>query len=334
MREISILVIAILMSITCFTGCQNKIITPTPRLIPTPTITVAISTVSSSEFTSEEEKPSDSDISSDSISSGSEGSPWYTIDEADDPHELKAYHKILADLPVNNITSVSSAIDRYKELVCSDKTVNDRLFWCFESFYYNVIEEMSNLNSGVIDDDKVELFKLNGIEQYYSEAGPFIWIKPGFLYDQFASTTSDALREWLKISKNEEIQQGYTYFVEDALLVISWNDLSDRIIVWEKFIKDYGDYERFGEYAQSSIDFYLWLYMDPPYQGMKTFPYMNGKTGENELKLSYERFIKYHATSEYMPTIKGYYDILLRSDFIVNQEAREYLEENGIDTSE
>lgn len=335
MRKISIVMIAILLATIFFTGCHNKIITPTKTNNgSSPDYNHSSSVASVTGYSSELEESNISDPSDDNEINENDEPPIFTIEKSDDSQEVKLFRKFLANLAYTDINSISLAIDQYKKLSSSDKKINDQLYYCFSEFYYYTLDKVNSSCNGFITDDKKLLFEKNGAEQYGSEAGSYIWQKIGFLYETFSSTTSNGLKDYLSIKKNEDIQQGKTYLIEDALLVISWNVLSDRIIVWENFMKDHRDSETLINDAQGEIDYDLWLYMNPPYEGMKTFPYMNGKTGEDELKLSYERFISKYNKSKYQPLIKGYYDILFKSDFKINQEAKDYLKKHGIDTNE
>lgn len=126
------------------------------------------------------------------------------------------------------------------------------------------------------------------------------------------------------------MKEGYIF--EDALLTMSWNDLSDLIVLYEKYLPQYSTYNVEIKKAQSSLNFYLRTYTQ--YLDTQTFSYMSGESDNDyELRDSYLRFIDIYPDSKYQPLIKGYLAILEDNGFKFDDKAKKYLKNNGIDAN-
>lgn len=239
---------------------------------------------------------------------------------------LEAYKKYLAELPTEHVRNVTLAEKMFLMLVGEDKSVNDKLQQLFEEFYddvifdadYPVIENGHKINEQALQE--------NGLRINFSESGEYFAAMPGYLYDHFARYLTDASQEYLLNLKTEAEGAPNTYLIEDAMLSISYNELSDRITLWEDFAKKYPKDNR-AHSAEENAKFYLQVYLDP---FNSSLPDSEGAL-EQEVRESYVRFIENYPNSKYHKAVKGFYKVLAENDFMQTEEVEKYLADRGFE---
>lgn len=227
------------------------------------------------------------------------------------------------------INSIPLAINKCKKNIQSNKSVNDDLYRIFCDFYYSMIDK---LNSNQEDIDKLNEndLEINGLVRITGEAGPFLHKKSNFIKSIFYDYVSEGVQKYIDIENKASILMREGYLFEDALHTISWNDLSDLIVAYEKYIEAYCTYWFEIRKAQNSLNFFLIVYTQ--YLDTQTFSYMSGESdNEYELRDSYLRFAKIYPDSKYQPIIKGYLEILKNNGFTFDDKAKKYLSKNGIE---
>lgn len=249
------------------------------------------------------------------------------ITEIDKADPLPGYQQYVELLNPENLRSIELAEEMYKQYVTDDKITNDNLFRVFRDFYNKVIGCCHDYywRGGMPVSE--EILTKSGLRTNHSESGEFFAEDPSYLPANFASTLSEGLQEFLKIRQTEFEQAGRTYLVEDAALTITWDQLSDRIVDWQNYLDKYPDYPGKKE-VEGYISFYLDLYLLN--FGLDNTPMFINGVLTDEVRMSYERFIeKYHGT-KYHGIVKEYYNLLKKHDFIITEEAKSYLADNGI----
>jgi hypothetical protein len=116
----------------------------------------------------------------------------------------------------------------------------------------------------------------------------------------------------------------------DGYMAIPWNELSSRIINCEKFLEKHMDYPE-AERVKRIMDIYIKEYTTS--SGMMLQFLFKEMILTPEAQNSYENFISSYPHSHYYKLIKGYYEILENNDFMLNDQAKEFLRENEIDIS-
>ena len=133
------------------------------------------------------------------------------------------------------------------KLKSSNQKEADRLFNQYynemSEYFYENGNEILNENIRNKSFNKTELNEINSkilnkyglILEYAGEGTYAVGARPDFYYNIFKDYVSDAYREYLKITadKNEG------NFADDAGITITFEELADRIIVWENFMKKY-----------------------------------------------------------------------------------------------
>lgn len=327
----SLLVVAIFL----FTGCQSKDI-KTEQLDVTSTPTIQ----------ENNEKEQTENIPDENVPNDTEAAAIAVIGD-NIPEELKTviedtnlnndgYALFVAQLEVNNINSITEAVKKYKALAGEDKDLNDRRFRVFRTYFYNFIEKQNNLilnNESILNEPGQKTLKENGLRINFSESGEYLAKRPSFIFNEFGTYLSDSLREYEQIEMLEALEIGdeehSTYLIEDAALFISWDELSDRIIRLEDYLKRYPNTSE-KENALSKIDFYLWLYTASVFDNTPVF---QGYNLNESVKKSYERFLSNYKNSDYYEIINGYYEVLKTNKFKLNDSVMEYLKSKDIDVS-
>ncbi len=178
----------------------------------------------------------------------------------------------------------------------------------FSDFYYGVI---NRINYSQIDlyDIPEDVLLNNGLKLIDGEAGPYIHGKISFIMLFFYDYLSEGVQKYLDLENEYQILSGGGFIFEDALLTMSWDELSDLIVLAEYYINSYPSYKIEVEKVQRDLRLYLYIYTQC--LDTLTFAYMSDETdNEFELRDSYIRFIKQYPDSKYQPIIKGYLDIL------------------------
>jgi hypothetical protein len=255
------------------------------------------------------------------------------LDEEPDVAEMKGtgnltvYKEYLGDLLPQHIRSITLAENAYKNLITGDKNQNDKLFRLFREFYASVISENQDYYMDGGKETSGDIFTSYGLRINVSECGDFIAEDPEYLPAHFSAALSDGLKEFLLIRKKHYDQSPATYLIEDAALSITWDHLSDWVIDWEEYIDKYPDCEEAKD-AESDLRSFLDLYLLDFH--LDNTPMFNNGILSKELQKSYSRFLELYQDSRYYSLVKGYYEILKKNGFRLNEEAKSFLAGHGI----
>ena len=138
-----------------------------------------------------------------------------------------------------------------------------------------------------------------GLELYHAGEGTFaVRTYSNFYYDIFKNYLSDDYKEYLKIVV-KEIEEP---FASDGGVIIPADELGDRIIVWENFMKKYPNLDK---KLKNLINKELLEYRNAYILGLDNTPTMsdNGKI-LNENNIEFNRFIKKYPNSPTTEIIK------------------------------
>ena len=138
-----------------------------------------------------------------------------------------------------------------------------------------------------------------GLELYHAGEGTFdVRTYSNFYYDIFKDYLSDDYKEYLKIIVKESEEP----FASDGGVIIPVDELGDRIIVWENFMKKYPNLD---EKLKNLINKELLEYRNAYILGLDNTPTMsdNGKI-LNENNIEFNRFIKKYPNSPTTEIIK------------------------------
>lgn len=194
------------------------------------------------------------------------------------------------------------------------------LWGLVKNFSYSSFLEAWN-NPGANDSElnkKIRQLSSLGYSIYLAEGTPYLEPDPGYYIEKFGTDVSEGMKLYLELKAVETKKRMGT----EGFLTISWDELSDRIAAWEKYVSDYPDMPETGE-AEKTYRNYLGIYV----YGSPYTPIYDPDTNKvkDEVIDSYERFIEKYPASNVREIIKGYYDILKADNFKVTEKSQEYL---------
>lgn len=196
--------------------------------------------------------------------------------------------------------------------------INDSLYE--NSSFQNQMLEDSNFQSKIA----LTLASL-GCDLVWSEGTVFVDAQSKDLNDNFSDMMSPDFNKYLKIRSIEESEG----FSNDAGLLISWDNLSDRIATWEAFASENPSFFLIPE-----VKFWHNMYLNTYLTGMDNSRIYSFETDTLELGVysSYKRFLQMYPQTKSASLIKGYIDVLKRNNFKQTKEVDEYLQYRGIES--
>lgn len=250
------------------------------------------------------------------------------------------YKEFLHKLDENNIASIPLLLDYIKTSIDSNNTDRDSIFLLFNIKFYTITERLNDSLYTKFNYLTVQLQKdsttqeLNAFENNLTDCGLAIFqtegmyyldVMPDFFYGNFKDRVSEGVREFLKIRK-DELKQGFS---EDAMLLISFDDLYDRIIRWEKFLIQFPN-TVYTDYANSLYTTYLETLMTGMDNSRVFTP--DSDILLPDVKVLYEKIIAEKSKSSTTRTIESYYNFLSRHDFTENDSIKIFLKELNLST--
>ncbi len=195
------------------------------------------------------------------------------------------------------------------------EAVDISVIWQYNEKELNDVEKLKEAPLKEV----VSLIHKNGYHIYSSEGEIYTVPDPQYLLEKFEAYMSEQFKEFMALEA-VEIKQRLS---SDGGLVVSWDELSDRIANWESYIGKYPDTEE----AQKAEEHYYLRYLSFYIHGIDNTPAFDINTLElkDEVKASYERYMEKYPDSKACEAVKAYYDILEKNNFMLNDEVTEYL---------
>ena len=192
-----------------------------------------------------------------------------------------------------------------------------------ETTYKSILERIDRK----INDPEIKEFNKSldrcGLYLLRMEGVYYVDEKYDYLYKIFNGRVSPAMTEYLKIRK-KELKEGFS---NDAELVISFNQLYQRVLTWESFTSRYPDFV----ISDETQDLYT-TYMSTLITGMDNSPTFDYDTGIlfPELNKLYQKIIVRQDSLKSTKTIKDYYELLKMSDFKTPADMESFLKRHGL----
>jgi hypothetical protein len=158
------------------------------------------------------------------------------------PVSLIAYDSFLNKLNSQDITSIDEAKTKYIEIFQTEKAdTKDQAFLLFLDYYdqmnsslnYSIENEEQNQDPFILK-DQIRNYQANGFELGFSEGVYFIKQNKAYIANHFYTHVSSVLKKYLE-QLYKESNEG---FLEDASIVITPEQFSDRLAWWDSFIED------------------------------------------------------------------------------------------------
>ncbi len=167
--------------------------------------------------------------------------------------------------------------------------------------------------------EKLNEIKSLGYNITFPEGDYNIAVDPNYYLNIFGPYITEAYRQYLTLQSVEVNNPS----MEDAALIISWNELSDRLFDWDNFISSYPEFEDVDK-ARRYYRIYLYSYLS----GIDNTPIFDyrSKTLEDEVKNSYQRYFSLYKGTDSTKIIKEYYTLLEENNYRLNEKTRKFRE--------
>lgn len=154
----------------------------------------------------------------------------------------------------------------------------------------------------------LELLDECGLDLFMTEGNFYVDVQPDFFYETFKNNSSPSLKTFLEL-RDRELKNTFS---EDAMLLISFNDLADRIYNWNKYLHDYPDTK-----MKHEANYFYEIYLETYLTGMDNTSLFDRESRIllPEVKQSYESYINNYPDTKPGMIIKEYYEILKRNQF-------------------
>jgi hypothetical protein len=253
-----------------------------------------------------------------------------------DPLAVKKYAAFLDQQRSDDFYSIGKGVNYFKENFADlSEMTTDSAFIEFRNFYYVVINEGNSI-MWMDEEFQSEFWKdsseysprvnafldslhNNGLRLSSSEGFFYIDEDPEFLHKNFKDFISESIEEYLKIRMNE-LEEG---FADDAELLISYDQLTERILYWEKYLKKYPN-----SFLKNDAQFNYSLYLNTFITGMD-----NSSIWDEEWKLTpemketYLKFFKENEGKQSAQLVSDYYSLLEKNNFEYNDDILRFYEE-------
>jgi hypothetical protein len=271
------------------------------------------------------------------------------------------YKEYLGSLNINDANSIQKGLEIFlKNQTGFSQSEKDQAFMNYCDFFYEVINTFGrviykgDISERMWDEVKGErvtvnvlldflnnpdipkkdpqiqeltdLVYRNGMKFEMSEGTVYISDQPDFLHKNFGSYLSEAFQEYLAILKEEDAET----YVDDACLLISFDDLGNRIIAWEDFMERYPEFE-YSDSIQKRYSLYLKIFL----RGLENSPIFSYPDYllEPEIKKAYENFIQKNGDRESGRLVKDFFESLESEDFKKNDKVPQFYKDHHLEWS-
>ena len=248
--------------------------------------------------------------------------------------------KYIETLDSNSIASIPIAEKIVIKCIPNlDSAKRDELFVIFNTFINKVsdnitdsleikYDSITNKLYENIDDAEIKEFKkcldLCNLQLAASEGTFYIELKYDYCYNLFKKKVSPALEEYLRILSIDKHEQ----FDEDAALLVSFDEVYKRVIVWEDFINKYHGFVLHKE-AKDNFNTYLTILLTGE-ENTPAFDYENG-TLMPDLKTLFEKIISKDEGRRSTKIISEYFNYLKGLKFKQPENTENFLKRFGIE---
>lgn len=168
-----------------------------------------------------------------------------------------------------------------------------------------------------------EYLSLFGAGLFMTEGMFYIDVEPDYFLGIFDKHVSNGLNAYL-IQRKVELIEGFS---EDAGLIISFDQVYDRVLKWEQIVIENPNFLMVDDSRQ-----YYETYLETLLTGMdnsRVFDF-EGERLTPEVKKLYESVIKSGPSTKSTEIIKGYYNLLAENDFKYSDKLDDYLKKQGL----
>jgi len=253
--------------------------------------------------------------------------------------DFKSFEKQISGLVHIGIYSIpvtENLINKYLDTFSEPD--RDSVYVMFDYVFYQAVNEFNDSLDlkystllhkieNKIADPEINEFKkaldMCGLTLLVSEGDYYVDARYDYFSELFKDRVSPALNDYLQI-RRKELKEGFS---EDAGLLISFNQLYERVVTWENFNTKYPDF-----FDKTDSQFYYKSYLSTLITGLDNSQPFDDKTGEliPELKRLYQKIISRDDSLNSTRVIKDYYGFLKASDFKEPKNLDKFLKVNDL----
>lgn len=236
---------------------------------------------------------------------------------------LDEYVSLIDSLNVYDIESIQVL----KEYVLNELKVPNELadsaYYLFLEFFYtsanNLTDSLETKYSNLIeklyrqdeDSEVREFYRLLnscGLDLFMTEGMFYVDVQSDFFYNTFKNNLSPSLKTYLQL-RNSELKNAFS---EDAMLLIPFDNLAERVYYWEKYLTDYPETKLINE-----ANYYYKTYLQTLLTGLANTSLFDweSKILLQPVKEIYESYLKKYPETKSGMIVREYYDILERNKF-------------------
>jgi len=168
-----------------------------------------------------------------------------------------------------------------------------------------------------------------GIRFILSEGDWYIAVDPLYL-EKAATELKGEYGEFIRFSASESMLR----MADDAALLVTWEELRNRIIRRERFARSHPDIPETEKEILPGLRRWVQWYL-VGIDNTRAYDIV-GRTGTGKLdpglKNSYEAFLAENRDSGYLSLVADVYEIAKRNGFVYNKELNDFLKSNGFGT--
>lgn len=262
------------------------------------------------------------------------------VDEAEENGVMKEYENMLDD--EINIKEFISFVDKNigllspenaTKLVVKLEELQKNYFAQLEDKYYTTKNQtilfeafkpefnLENLKSEKMENAEVKALLKETEELGYkveTAEGLFFPIIDYGFYEKYSANVTKDMKDYISIMAMESEKVP----AKDAALVISWDELFERLLNQEKFLDEHKDSVRFEEIKElykKYVTYAIYGLNNTP-----LFDYEDNKM-DDEAKAAYEKAIA--KDSQFSQTMKEYYELIKNNGYKLTEEVKNYRDE-------
>lgn len=237
-------------------------------------------------------------------------------------------------MPENDLSSIPFALDYIKVCIPANYAENDSIFHLFNEKFSSITNRFNSSTEFKFVTEQLEkdsgAKELIAIKDNLAFCGLKIASNEGeycaeeqadYFYNNFNSLVSEGVKTYLNCRK-DELKKVYA---QDACLMISFEELYQRVVRWEEFLNKFPN----TRYKNEAKDYYT-LYLKILLTGMDNSEIFD--SGNHillpKIKQLYQRIITNKSESPSKRIISDYYALLSRHSFQANDSIAIFLEKN------
>jgi hypothetical protein len=252
--------------------------------------------------------------------------------------DLAGFQNLISNLDRNSIKSIKVSQDFITTRLPDTIKIYDSLYYSYMRFFYATVNNFNDslyerytdlipkLEQDLVDNDTREFNEMlnnSGLILLMSEGYFYVDSKSDYFSNLFDSRLSLSSTEYMNIRK-KELKEGFS---EDAGMLISFDQLADRVIIWENYINKYPNAFNIDE-----AKYYYQSYLETLLTGMDNSRVydLEDEYVLPEIREIYKQYIEKNPDRKSTQIIEDYYNFIERHEFRYNDSIDLFLKKHNL----